>query len=71
MVYGSDWAPVVQIWVLAATNSAGLSVCLCACCVMLRSNRNRTELEKECLKECQILINPSSKLLQNNFMLNN
>lgn len=28
MVYGSAWAPVVQIWVLAATNSTGLSVCL-------------------------------------------
>lgn len=60
MVYGSEWAPVVQIWVLAARNSPGPSVCLCACCVMWRTDRNRTELVKECLKESQI----SKQILQ-------
>lgn len=31
VVYGSDWAPVLQIWALAATNSTGPSAALFVC----------------------------------------
>lgn len=47
MVYGSDWAPVVQIWVLAATNSTGPSVCLYAMLCNVEEEQKQDKLSEE------------------------